>query len=198
MFNQKTKNSYLFFSILNAFLLMTLPFFTQKIFAQNNEQSNQTQNTTNEQPNKTQNSHNVNVQDDAPYVVETVNNSFNDKMNIGMAKVVDELKNYAMTQHSDKPSKKMIQNVVNDMLSNYLNIDEWAEVETDFFKVFEYDGDWMKSIVTSMLTNVGNNTVLMVKKAYKTNYTFVFDAFTKDMDDAVSDTVSTLWPTFTK
>ncbi|NWN45473.1 hypothetical protein [Candidatus Phytoplasma pruni] len=198
MFHQKTKNSYLFFLMLNAFLLMTLPFFTQKIFAQNNEQPNQTQNTTNKQSNQTPNTHNVNVQDDVPYVVETVNNSFNDKMNIGMAKVVDELKTYAMAQHSDKTSKKMIQNVVNDMLSNYLNIDEWAEVETDFFTVFPYDGDWMKSIVVSMLTNVGNNTVAMMKKAYKTSYTFVFDAFTKDMDDAVADTISTLWPSFAK
>ncbi|WP_017192819.1 hypothetical protein [Italian clover phyllody phytoplasma] len=187
MFNQKIKNSYLFFLMLNAFLLMSLLLFTQKIFAQ-----------TNEEPKQTQIAHNIRLQDDISDIVETVNDSFADKIKIGMAKVVDELKDYAEAQHSDKTSKKMIQNVVNDIINNYLSIDEWAEVKTDFFNIFKYDGDWMKDIVTSILTNIVKNTITTVKSSYKSSYFFIFDSFTKDIDDAVSDTISTLWPTFPK
>ncbi|WP_017193693.1 hypothetical protein [Vaccinium witches'-broom phytoplasma] len=183
MFNQKIKNSYLFFFMLNAFLLMSLPFFTQKIFAQSNEESKQTQN-----------KHNLSVQDNISDIVETFNDSFADKIKIGMAKVVDELKDYAEAQHSDKSSKRLIQDVASNMINDYLCIDEWAEVQTDSFTIFAYDGDWMKVMVATKLTNIGNFTINSMKKDYKPSYTFIFDSFTKDMDDAVADTISTLWP----
>ncbi|WEK82515.1 MAG: putative secreted protein [Candidatus Phytoplasma pruni] len=187
MFNQKIKNSYLFFLMLNAFLLMTLPVFTQKIFAQNNEEHTQKQ---------TQITHAVHVQDDTTDIVETINNSFNDKNTIGMAKVVDELKNYALSQHTDKASKKMILDVVSSIINDYLCINEWAEVQTDFFKVFAYDSDNMKDIVTAELTYTTNLAITLAKNACKTSsYNFIFDAFAKDMNDAVADTISTLWPT---
>ncbi|XXP77422.1 MAG: hypothetical protein AB3N34_00565 [Lettuce witches'-broom phytoplasma] len=198
MFNQKIKNNYLFFLILNAFLLITLPFFTQNIFAQNNEEPKQTQNTINEEPKQTQNTHNVNVQDDSTDIVDTINGSFADKNKIGMAKVIDDLKIYAETQHSDKAYKRLIQDVVSGILNNYLCIDEWAEVKTDFFATTKYDGDWMKDIVASNLTNTCKIAITAAKSNFKSNYNFVFEAFDKDLSDAVSDTMSTLWPKFAK
>ncbi|MCQ9618454.1 MAG: hypothetical protein NOI47_000035 [Candidatus Phytoplasma pruni] len=170
--------------MLNAFLLMTLP-FTQKIFAQNNEEHKQTQIT-----------HNVNVQDDTTDIVETLDASYEDKHKIGMAKVVDELKNYAETLHADKASKKMILDVVSSIINDYLCIDEWASVQTDSFQVFAYDSNKMKDIVTAKLTYTTNLTITLVKNDYKTktSYTFIFDAFTKNINDAVANTISTLWP----
>ncbi|MGE9276825.1 MAG: hypothetical protein ACQKHC_03035 [Candidatus Phytoplasma pruni] len=187
--------------MLNAFLLMSLPFFTQKIFAQNqnnNEDPKQTLNTQNEESKQTQNTHNLGVQDDISDIVDTINDSYADKNKIGTAKVFDELKNYAEAQHSDKTSKRLIQNVVNDIINNYLCIDEWAVVETDFFTIFKYDSDKMKDIVASNLTYIADYAITQAKSAYKSSYTFIFEAFAKDIDDAVSDTISALWPTFPK
>ncbi|MFB5029658.1 MAG: hypothetical protein WJU30_00195 [Candidatus Phytoplasma pruni] len=183
MFNQKIKNSYLFFLMLNAFLLMTLLPFTQKIFAQNNEERKQTQI-----------KHNVDVQDDTTDIVETLDASYEDKHKIGMAKVVDGLKNYALSQHADKASKKMILDVVSSINNDYLCIDEWSEVQTDSFKVFAYDSNKMKDIVTAKLTYTTNLAITLAKKAYSSSYTFIFDAFVKNTNDEVANTISTLWP----
>lgn len=183
MFNQKIKNSYLFFLMLNAFLLMTLPFFTQKIFAQNNEEQKQTQIT-----------HTVHVKDDTTDIVATINDSFADKNTIGMAKVVDGLKKYALSQHSDKVSKQMILDVVSRIINDYLCIDEWADVQTDSFKIFAYDSDKTKDIVAAELTYTADLAITLARKAYSSSYTFIFDAFVKDMKDEVANTISTLWP----
>lgn len=181
MFNNKIKNNYLFFLMLNAFLLMTFLFFSNKIFAKNDQET------------KKATQQNVNELPEGLDIVGNTCNSLSNKINIGSAKVMDELKAYAYKQHSDKTSQKAVQNVVNDIIDNYLNIECWSDVKVDRFKKFDFDGDWMKSLMSVILTQVVSNSLSKAEEAYDSDHSFIFESFTSGLASSVSDSISSLW-----